>query len=128
MMAALLILWFIATVANGIAAPIVGTIRWGLKGFGSGCVVVFGWLCTGCFLMAAIGVMERTWSVSSMQTLLCAFIGLAGILMIWWGWRRILQRRFGPGQCAGCGYALVGLRDCPECGLREAGTHAPIVD
>ena len=128
MLAALTILWFIAAVANGIAAPIIGSIRWGLNGFLSGCAVAIGWLCSGCLIMAAIGIMERTWSVSGLQVLLCALFGLGGLLLVWWGWRRILQPHFGPEQCAACGYALEGLRDCPECGRHDASTRIPIID
>lgn len=127
-MAALLILWFIGAVGNGIAAPIIGTLRRGLKGFGFGCAVAAGWIGSGCLLMAAIAVLERSWSVVGFQMLLSVLVGVAGILTVWWGWRQILQPRFGPGQCAGCGYPLVGLRDCPECGLREAATQTPVVD
>ena len=128
MLALLIFLWFFASIANCIAAPIVGTIRWGLKGFLYGIAAAAGCLGTGLLLMAATGVLERTWSISSMQVAMCVVLGAISIFLVWWGWRRILQPHFGPGQCAACGYALEGLRDCPECGRLAAGTQAPIVD
>jgi hypothetical protein len=36
--------------------------------------------------------------------------GAAGV-MLWWG-----RPGFGPGQCGRCGYDVLGLEVCPECG------------
>lgn len=124
----LVVLWFFGSVANCIAAPIVGTIRWGLRGFMCGILAAAGSLGSGFLILAATGVIERTLSYSSMQVAIYVMLGAISIALAWWGWQRILEPHFGPGQCAACGYALDGLRDCPECGCFEAGTQPPIVD
>jgi hypothetical protein len=58
----------------------------------------------------------------------CAVLLRAFIVVIAYVWSQVRKRRYGKNQCAGCGYLLLELSTCPECGLVARSSSSELVN
>lgn len=117
------LLWITLTIAS-FAALLIGVRRHGVKGARMALLGPLGAIASAALVVVWIGFMEGAYRNPPTKALVAVvgllIVGLAGVYVQIAAWRDAMREPIPPGHCQKCGYDLMGLGKCPECGADRA--------
>jgi hypothetical protein len=112
----LMLVWLLVATGS-CAAPVIAAARRGIRAMCVALTAPLGAIMCFGFVSATIGIVEGPWTLDSLAFWLAVALGLAGVVLIWVGWRAALRPRFARAACQQCGHQLLpGAALCTECG------------